>query len=324
MSRLVQASVLSWAIALVAVPHLFQALSSPVPTPTTQLISSRKPDGLILSTGNLYFTSHDGVGAAVWRMAQTDTPGQERILYWEAGAIFGDIVFAEVNGSFFGYFFAQRGGVTTIRRIPLEGGSATVLATVTNVDVSNSHRNLITDGLNLYWQDVNSVRKMPIGGGVATILDQTTASTPTAGLAMQGKNIIYASVAAIRFVPKGGAFTVPQARTIVTGSSRVTSLYAVSNGVYWGEQSGAVRVKAGAATTTLPSVSGFVPTSISTNGSSVGGSQAWTQCASVSCYLFFPATSSSQAIAADALGITVTSSASVFWGDAGGVHRQAL
>jgi hypothetical protein len=257
-------------------------------------------------------------------MAQTDTPGQERILYWEAGAIFGDIVFAEVNGSFFGYFFAQRGGVTTIRRIPLEGGSATVLATVTNVDVSNSHRNLITDGLNLYWQDVNSVRKMPIGGGVATILDQTTASTPTAGLAMQGKNIIYASVAAIRFVPKSGAFTVPQARTIATGLSRVTSLYAVSNGVYWGEQSGAVRVKAGAATTTLPSVPGFVPTSISTNGSSVGGSQAWTQCASVSCYLFFPATSSSQAIAADALGITVTSSASVFWGDAGGVHRQAL
>ena len=67
----------------------------------SQLVSSRKPDGLILSTGNLYFTSHDDAGAAVWRTSQDSTPGQESILYWEAGAMFGDIVFAQVNGQFF-------------------------------------------------------------------------------------------------------------------------------------------------------------------------------------------------------------------------------
>ena len=76
-----------------------------------QLVSSRKPDGLILSTGNLYFTSHDAAGAAVWRTSQTSVPGQETVLYWEAGARFGDIVFAQVGGNFFGYFFAQNGGV---------------------------------------------------------------------------------------------------------------------------------------------------------------------------------------------------------------------
>jgi hypothetical protein len=324
MLHLVRPLALSLAIAFAAMLHSSSTETLAVPVPSTRLVSSRKPDGLILSTGNLYFTSHDNVGAAVWRMAQTESPGQERILYWEAGAIFGDIVFAEVNGNFFGYFFAQRGGLTTIRRVPLEGGNATTLATITDIDVANSHRNLVADGVNLYWQDVNTVRKMPIGGGVVTVLDQTAENTPTAGLAMQGANIIYASVANIRFVPKAGAITVPQVRTIATASSRVTSLYAVSNGIYWGEQGGAVRVRVGSTTTTLPSFPGFVPTSISTNGSTVGGSQAWTQCASASCQLFFPGTSSSQAIAGEALGVTVTLSGNVFWGDAAGVHRQAF
>jgi hypothetical protein len=45
-------------------------------------ISFRKPDGLILSEGNLYFTSHDNAGAAVWRTSQTSIPGQETVLYW--------------------------------------------------------------------------------------------------------------------------------------------------------------------------------------------------------------------------------------------------
>src|SRR6476661_5709945 len=91
-----------------------------------KLVSLRKPDGLILSTDNLYFTSHDDAGAAVWRMAQSSIPDQEGVLYWEAGAKFGDIVFAQVDGSFFGYFFATNAGVTTIKRVRLEGGKATV------------------------------------------------------------------------------------------------------------------------------------------------------------------------------------------------------
>ena len=84
-----------------------------------QQVSSRKPSGLVLSTGNLYFTSHDAAGAAVWRTSQTSVPGQEGVLYWEQGAKFGDIVFAQVNGVFFGYFFAQKAGVIRIKRVPL-------------------------------------------------------------------------------------------------------------------------------------------------------------------------------------------------------------
>ena len=318
MSHFIRFFVLSLVIALVA--------PISVPALAAELVSYRKPDGLILSTGNLYFTSHDAAGATVWRTAQSSIPGQEAVLYWEPGAIFGDIVFAQVDGNFFGYFFATKTGVITIKRVPLTGGTATVLAEVTNVDVANSHRNLITDGVNLYWQDVSSVRKMPIGGGPVTVLDPASPNTPTAGLALQNGNIIYASVADIRFVPTGGAITSPLVRTIATASSRVTALHAVSNGVYWGEQSGAVRLKVGPTTTTLPSTPGLVPTSISTNGFTAGAAQAWTQCGSQSCRLqfAFPVLNSSMAIGADALGVTVTSSGNVFWGDAAGVHRQVF
>lgn len=83
--------------------HSFAAevLPMSLAAPTHALVSSRKPDGMILSEGNLYFTSHDAAGAAVWRTAQSSVPGQEAILYWEAGATFGDIVFAKVDGVFF-------------------------------------------------------------------------------------------------------------------------------------------------------------------------------------------------------------------------------
>ena len=174
------------------------------------------------------------------------------------------------------------------KRVPLTGGAATVLTAVTNVDVANSHRNLITDGENLYWQDVDSVRKMPIRGGAVTVLDQARPNTPTAGLALQDANIVYASVADIRFVPTSGTTTPPSARTIVTASERVTALHAVLTFVYWGEQGGAVRARtSGSAPNDLPSASGFVPTSISTSVRGGVFAQAWTQCGSQACKLHF-------------------------------------
>jgi hypothetical protein len=324
MFHFVRLFVLSMAIACAVTTDITFSGPLPVPPPTVQPVANRKPDGLILSTGNLYFTSHDAAGAAVWRMGQTGNPDQETILYWEAGAVFGDIVFAQVNGEFFGYFFAQRGIVVTIRRVPLAGGNAVTLGTVgSDIDIANSHHNLVTDGVNLYWQDVNTIRKMPIGGGGSTVLDNTASDTPTAGIDLQGTNIIYASVADIRFVPTSGANTTPQVRTIATAASRVTALHAVSNGVYWGEQNGPVRLKVGTTTTTLPAASGLA-TSISNNQSTSGGDQAWTQCVSQSCQLVldFAGSNSSQPIGADAFGVAVTPSGSVFWADAAGVHRR--
>jgi hypothetical protein len=290
------------------------------------LVSYRKPDGFILSTGNLYFTYHDSATASVWRAAQTAVPGQEILLYSESGARFGDIVFAQVGGTWWGYFFSTAsGGAAAIKRVPLTGGAATVLATVNNVDVANSHRNLATDGAHLYWQDVDSVRKMPIGGGAAVVLDQARPNTPTAGIALQNGNLIYASVADIRYVPVGGATTPPSDRTIVTASQRVTALHAVLGFVYWGEQNGDVRVvSSGSAPNTLPSASGFVPTSISTSVHGGVYAQAWTQCGSQSCKLHIDVPSGESSmydIDGDALGVSLAESGTLFWGDATGVHR---
>jgi hypothetical protein len=296
-------------------------------TLTSGPVSLRRPDGLILSTGNLYFTSHDANFGTVWRMAQSAVPGQEILLYAELGALFGDIVFAQVGGAYFGYFFAiQADGTIAIKRIPLTGGAATVLATLTDIDIANSHRNLVTDGVNLYWQDVSSVRKMPIGGGGISELDSCEPNTPTAGVALQGANLIYASVRDIRYVPTAGTTIPPSSRTIVTAADRVTALHAVLGLVYWGEQSGAIRVaESGSAPETISTISGLVPTSISTSERGGVYAQAWTQCDSQSCRLHIDVPegeSSMYDIDSDALGVSLAAaSGTVFWGDSTGVHR---
>lgn len=292
----------------------------------TVQISFRKPDGLILSTGNIFFTSHDAAGATVWRTSQTSVPGQETVLYWEPGATFGDIVFAQVNGAFFGYFFVSNAQGLSIKRVSLTGGPATVLKTITNVDIANSHRNLLTDGVNLDWQDDVAIRKMPIGGGTVTLLDSVNPNTPTAGIALQGDRIIYASVNNIRFVPTAGTTTPPSERTIHTAPTTVTALHAVSNGVYWGEREGAVRRKVGSTVTTLRA-SGPIPTSISNNQPTAGGVQAWTRCTNESCDLQFRffIISSTRVIGRDALGVTVKpGTRTIFWGDSAGVRKHTF
>jgi hypothetical protein len=314
-------------VAAVAPAH---ALAAPSAVSSASLasgpVSYRQPDGMILSTANLYFTYHDASTASVWRTAQSSSPGQEALLYSEPGARFGDIVFALVDNVWWGYFLAARAGVVTIRRVPLAGGPAANLTPngIGSVDIANSHRNLITDGVNLYWQDATSVRKMPIRGGASTVLDRTSPNTPTAGLALQTGNLLYASGTSIYYVPTGGSFITPLFRKLVTAASRVTTLYAVSNGIYWGEDSGAVRLKVGSTIRTLPSSPGWVPTSISTNGYTAGADQIWTQCRPQSCRLQFVVTGGTwwTSIGADALGATMTTTGNVFWGDSAGVHRQ--
>jgi hypothetical protein len=150
---------------------------------------------MILSTGNIYFTSHDAAGAHVFRTGQTSTPGQEIELYKEGpGNRFGDIVFAKIGDIYYGYFWATNStGKSSLKRILLTGSKvATVLTpALNNIDIVNSHHNLATDGVNLYWQDVSSVKKMPVSGGAITTL---------AGVYLNNGTIVYASVAAVRYV----------------------------------------------------------------------------------------------------------------------------
>jgi hypothetical protein len=87
--------------------------------------------------GNLYLTYRDAATPSVWRAAQSAVPGQEILLYSEPGSRFGDIVFAQVDGAFWGYFFASSGGAAiSIKRVPATGGAVTVLTTVADIDIA--------------------------------------------------------------------------------------------------------------------------------------------------------------------------------------------
>jgi hypothetical protein len=289
-------------------------------------VSYHRPDGMILSTGNLYFTSHDVFGAHVFRTAQTSIPGQEIELYHEtAGSRFGDIVFANVNGVYYGYFWAQNGANATIKRILLTGSQvATVLTPpINDIDIVNSHHNLATDGVNLYWQEATAIKKMSVNGGPIVTLDPCTPNTPTAGVYLNNGNIIYASVNAVRFVPTSGAITSPFVRTIATANTTVTAILPVANGTYWGDRNGAIQLRLGSVTYTIQANTGLVPTSIGTNGYTAGGALVWTECASTTCQMRFdfPAGNWVSAVANDAIGAAITSGGSVFWGDDLGVHR---
>src|SRR5436853_7360847 len=83
------------------------------------------------------------------------------------------------------------------------------------------------------------------------------------------------------------------------------------------------KVKMGSRVTTLPSIAGLVPTSISTNGFTAGGAQAWTQCGSQTCRMQFalPSTKVSASIDADACGVTMTALWKALWDDGGDVRR---
>lgn len=294
--------------------------------PRRTAVSHMKPGGMILSTGNLYFTSHDERGAHVVRMAQTSGPGQEIELYREPpGNEFGDIVFAEVGGAFFGYFWAYDGAADSfIKRISLTGSSvATVLTPPINgIDIVNSHRNLATDGTSLFWQEDVAVKKMPIGGGAITTLDPTRPNTPTAGVYLTNRNIVYADVEFLRFVPTAGAVTSPQVRTIAHASDRVATILPVETGVYWAETNGAIRLKRGTGISTIRPQGAPFPTSLASGNTRVGRALVWTESVSSNHKLRIksPLISMSLDIADDPLGVAVSSTGRVFWGDDAGVH----
>jgi len=292
-------------------------------------VSLHNPSGMILSTGNIYFTTNDESGAHVYRMGQTDNPGQERELYHEPlGSLFGDITFAEVGGAFFGYFFAKNGGDITIKRISLDGSQvATVLTPpINDMDILITHHNLVTDGNFLYWQQSTTVKKMSVNGGEIITLDPCEPNTPTAGVYLQGKDLIYASVNDVRYVPTIGSIESPQFRTIATANARVLSIAPAFNGTYWSDNNGAIQFKHGSSISTIKDNSNALVTSMGTNptGNDAGVLLVWVECDGVSCALEMDAFTFdlTQPIAINPLDVSLNQAGNVaFWGDDLGVHR---
>ena len=147
---------------------------------------------------------------------------------------FEAITYANVGGTWYGYFVANYPlqNESQIKRVPLTGGAAVVLATSPAV-IDN--RDLVTDGSSLYWADADGIRKMAITGGTV----QTLVSGQTfAHLGLDGPVLYYSSGNSILTVPtSGGAST-----TVVSAPSPITAIYppSTANGLLWGEANGSV------------------------------------------------------------------------------------
>lgn len=204
-------------------------------------------DGMVLSTANLYFTTHDRDFTKVFRTAQSAQPGQEVELCREQSCRFGDIVFAKVDDLFYGYFFALAGGITTIKRIPLApqpGQVAEIIGPpIADIDIVSSYGNLVTDGSFLYWQSDNAINKMPVGGGAVTVLDTTLSLTrPVTGLHLVGPNLIYAVGRVVYHVPVDGSAsqTPPASRVVFTTGTGVAACAPQVGSVYVADRNGAI------------------------------------------------------------------------------------
>jgi hypothetical protein len=211
-----------------------------------RIIAQHVADGMVLSTANIYFTAHDNAGARVFRTAQSATPGQEAELCHEPACRFGDIVFANVDGVFYGYFFALTSGMTTIRRIPLApqpGQVAEIIGpAAADIDIVSSHGNLVTDGSFLYWQSDTAINKMPVRGGAVTVLDRTPLTRPATGLHLVGPNLIYAVDRVVYHVPAdGSAITPPALRVVFTAAAGVVACVPAQGGfIIVAERNGAI------------------------------------------------------------------------------------
>jgi len=241
-------------------------------------VAQESPTRLVQSTGNLYWTSDyiDEFGpdfAGVYRTGKTSTPGQEILLYGESSDAvgyfyFGGLTYALVNGVWYGYFTANyvTQGFTQIKRIPLAGGAATVLATAPALAGA---RDLVTDGSFLYWADAAGVRKMSVAGGAITTL---ATGTNLLRVGLDATQVYFTAGTALKSVPKAGGAVTQQFTTASTMQALfVRPATASGTVIYWGEANDSVssRPIGGAVSTYQAATSGRQAISVSFDGTRV-------------------------------------------------------
>jgi surface antigen len=252
-------------------------------------LSYSQPHRLIQSTGNLYWTAGLTVQgrstAVVYRASKSNEPGQEQVLYQEVSlpasrADFEAITYANVGGTWYGYFVANYASYPSqhesqIKRVPLTGGAAVVLATS---PAAIGNRDLVTDGSYLYWADAGGIRKMAITGGPVQTL---VPGQGFAHLGLDGSVLYYSSGNSILNVPTSGGASA----TYVSGASTVTAIYppSAAQGLLWAEADGSVnRYDGGDIYNELQlPAAGVSVTSVSAAGNYV----LWTDCSAQGCQL---------------------------------------
>jgi surface antigen len=289
-------------------------------------LSYSRPGRLIQSTGNLYWTAGQTVQgrstAVVYRASKTNEPGQERILYQELSlpsspVNFEAITYANVRGTWYGYFVANYPSrkKSQIKRVPLTGGAAVVLATS---PAAIGNRDLVTDGSSLYWADAHGIRKMAITGGtVRTLVSGQT----FAHLGLDGAVLYYSSGNKILTVPTSGGAPA----TIISVPSPITAIYppSTANGLLWGEANGSVNSFGGGDiyNQLQPPVAGVSVTSVS----DAGGVILWAECFPQWCQVDGEFAGSVVSAATSGIPVDAQGNAGAwYWGDSGGLEKFAL
>jgi hypothetical protein len=231
-----------------------------------QNIAYGQVNRLVESTGNLYWTSNVvGSGSdvsTVWRMSQLANAGQKSPLYTVSSSAsdpisFGDLTYAEVGGTWYGYFVVNEDGVSRIDQVALAPGGANVAATLStgppctalcapmSSELPNyvGNDDLLTDGANLYWVDGDAVWRMPIGGGTPAQL--ASGSSLGSHLALAGGYLYYSQGSSVWRIPvdvtgTGTATIGHPPSAFRTSSAMITALAVSSDTVYWGDSTGSV------------------------------------------------------------------------------------
>jgi hypothetical protein len=232
-----------------AVAALAAGVAASAAHAATSTLATSSPAGLEQSTGNLYWTSNSvvrGPGGtvteyvgSVWRASKSNVPGSEQLLYRETDPFgpvwFGGLQWALVGGQYYAYF-VRNSYDSKIERVPLTGGSATVMA-VSPTAISD-YDSLVTDGTNLYWVGSGGIYEMSLGGGPVTTLvsDQTVGGSYPPVIGLDGSYVYYASrlylpsgvKSQLRRVPKVGG----PSSLVVNDTQQISAMYIMPAGFY--------------------------------------------------------------------------------------------
>lgn len=300
----------------------------PLPLGTSSIVAYSSPSGLIASTGNLYWTStsYDEFGldaSTVWRASKDNVPGSEYVLYREYGddRWFGAIVYAN-PGAYYGYFVANyltpAGVVSQIKRVPLTGGSAVVIA---NSPAPIANRDLVTDGATLFWVDAGGIRSVPLGGGPVTTI---RSSAFISRLRVDASYLYYGE----QYLIFRRSKTSTADGVVASTNGFVTALHVDPSigWLFWGEQGGGVL-----ATTTQPqgprvtyqlSSPGRDVTSVGWDGSRV----LWSDCqqpGNTACTVKKRQGGITQVVTSNKVGVgnLQWDASRIFWGDVGFLRK---
>jgi hypothetical protein len=239
------------------------APAAPPAVSASEIAATHGNENMVQSQGNLYWTADTGAScsrcwAAVYRTGKRSQPGQELVLYRESSAQpvqFGDLNYAQVGGTYYGYFVANYPATHTslIKRVPLAGGAAVTIATSPRYIGSDD---LVNDGSFLYWADAGAIRRVAIGGGT---IQKIVNSTILSRIRVLGGKLYFSNGDRVGVTNVTGSTPT----VIGTADATVTALdvaaTAKANGteVAFGSSRGSVYDKTGEMTTAVQS--GFVP-----------------------------------------------------------------